>query len=346
MLKESNRKRIKCVVWDLDDTIWTGTLLEGDKVVLKPHIRSVIEVLDKRGILQSIASRNDYNLAMEKIEEFGLKEYFLYPQIGWNSKSSSIQKIKDSLNIPMDSIAFVDDQSFEREEINFVFPEVLCFDGNESQNLLEYPELMPRFITRDSLTRRQMYMDDTKRKDAESQFEGVQEEFLANLDMKLTINLADDQDLKRIEELTVRTHQLNSTGYTYSYEELDQFRKMDTYKLYVAELEDRYGTYGKIGVVLIECKKEVWRIKLLLMSCRVMNRGVGSAVLNFVKELVARENVKLQAEFVETDRNRMMYITYRFAGFKEVSCKEGLTILEAAFEDKCSYPEYMELITP
>lgn len=73
--------------------------------------------------------------------------------------------------------------------------------------------------------------------------------------MVLTISPVSDGDLQRAEELTVRTHQLNATGYTYSYEELDNFSKSDRHKLLIADLNDKYGPYGKIGVVLIECDK-------------------------------------------------------------------------------------------
>lgn len=119
---------------------------------------------------------------------------------------------------------------------------------------------------------------------------GPKEEFLTTLKMMLTIAPASVEELKRAEELTVRTHQLNTTGYTYSYEELDQFRQSDRHLLLIAGLDDKYGTYGKIGVILVECFEAVWTIKLLLMSCRVMSRGVGSVVINHIRN-EARINI-------------------------------------------------------
>ncbi len=341
--KQEKTRSIKCVVWDLDNTIWNGILLEGDRVCLRPEILDIIKTLDSRGILQSIASKNEYSSAIEKLEELGLHEYFIYPQIHWNSKVSSIKEIAKLINIGTDAIAFVDDQIFELEEVNFSLPEVLCINVDRLEHLLEMPEMIPRFITEDSQKRRQMYISDIQRNQAESEFIGSQEEFLATLNMHLTISSAKEEDLQRAEELTVRTNQLNTTGYTYSYEELDSFRQSDNHKLLVASLDDKYGSYGKIGLVLVECQESVWTIKLLLMSCRVMSRGVGTVLLNYIIKLAKENNVRLEAEFVSNNRNRMMYIAYKFSGFKEINKNSEVLILENDLKRIQPWPEYMNI---
>lgn len=341
----TKRKKVKCVVWDLDNTLWNGVLLEDEEVSLRQGVRGIIEELDKRGILQSIASKNEHNIAMEKLKELGLDEFFIYPQINWGAKSSSIKAIAKSINIGLDTLAFIDDQPFEIEEVSFSVPEVLCIDSADLSKLLGMQEMNPRFITEDSKLRRKMYQNDILRNTAEENYTGTQEEFLASLNMSFTIAPVCEGDLQRAEELTVRTHQLNTTGYPYSYEELDRFRKSDTHKLYMAGLEDKYGTYGKIGLVLIECKEEYWTIKLLLMSCRVMSRGVGSILISYIMRLAKRECVKLRAEFIPTDRNRMMYITYKFGGFTEVEEKDGLIIFENSMEQIQPLPDYVKINT-
>src|SRR5690554_3135807 len=128
--KERAVRKIKCVIWDLDHTIWEGILMEDSTVRLHDHIVEVIETLDQRGILQSIASRNEHDVAMEKLKQLGIDHYFIYPQINWNNKSASIQSIVESINIGMDTIAFIDDQPYEREEVNFHHPDVLCIDAS------------------------------------------------------------------------------------------------------------------------------------------------------------------------------------------------------------------------
>jgi FkbH-like protein len=342
---ETKRPAVKCVVWDLDHTVWNGVLLEDEQVTLKPEIPGILRALDNRGILQSIASKNDPAAAMAKLREFGLDEYFLYPQITWNAKAESVRTIATALNIGLDAIAFVDDQPFERDEVAFDLP-VLCLDPDPLDRLLDLPELNPRFVTEDSRLRRQMYVQDANRKTAESDYRGPSADFLRTLEMKFEIEEARDTDLERAEELTVRTHQLNTTGYTYSYEELDAFRRSDRHQLLVASLTDRFGPYGKIGLMLVECGKLAWTIKLLLMSCRVMSRGVGSVLLGYVMGQARDAGVPLRAEFKSNGRNRMMYVTYRFAHFQEVARDGDVVVLENDCRQVPPYPDYLELRVP
>ncbi len=329
MVNKKTEKKIKCVVWDLDQTVWQGILAEDKSVKLNEMAKKTIIELDRRGILQSIASKNNCNEAMEKLRQFGLLKYFIYPQINWNSKYKSIQMIAQLINIGMDTIAFIDDQEFEIGEVQFHNPEVLCVHVRNLPKLLEWNEFIPNFITEDSKRRRKMYQEDIKRKQAEEEFEGTQNEFLKTLNMKLEIFSAGLEDLKRVEELTIRTNQLNSTGYTYSFEELCGFIEDDNYKLFIIDLKDRYGDYGRIGIVLIESLKNEWCIKLFLFSCRVMTRGIGSIVLNYIKRLAKKNGVKLFAEFRQTNKNRMMYTTLMFSGFsKSDKSTDGYLVCE------------------
>jgi FkbH-like protein len=341
--KKKEKQSIKCVVWDLDNTVWDGILLEDREVTLRPHVVHILKTLDERGILHSIASRNDHDTAMAKLKEFGIDEYFLYPQINWNSKAASVTQIARDVNIGLDAIAFVDDQPFEREEVAFTHRQVLCLDSELLDDLLDRPEFSPRFITEDSRLRRRMYQADIERNREEAEYTGPKEEFLATLGMIFTIAPCREEDLKRAEELTVRTNQLNTTGYTYSYEELDALRQSPRHKLLISSLEDRHGTYGKIGLTLIEMGEEAWTVKLLLMSCRVMSKGVGMIMIHHVLRMAKEAGVKLRAEFVSNDRNRQMLITYRFAGFKEVERHGEVATMENDFSAIQPPPPYVDL---
>jgi FkbH-like protein len=342
-MAKDEQQPIKCVVWDLDNTIWDGILLEGDDVTLRDGVKETLDELDRRGILHSIASRNDPDAAMAKLRELGLEEYFLYPEINWNPKSLSIQAIAKSLNISLDTFAFVDDQPFEREEVSFAHPEVLGIDAADLHKVLDMPRMMPRFITPESRLRRHMYRGDVERNKAETEFAGPNEEFLAGLGMVFQIRPAAEDDLQRAEELTVRTHQLNTTGYTYSYDELNQFRQSSNHMLLVARLDDKYGTYGTIGLSLVELGQAFWTVKLLLMSCRVMARGVGTIMMNYIMTRAKEAGARLRAEFVPNGRNRMMYVTYKFGGFKEIETRGELLTLENDLTQIQPYPEYVKV---
>lgn len=334
---------VKCVVWDLDNTVWDGVLLEDGDVTLRPEVVEVLRTLDERGILHSVASRNDHDAAMAKLEEFGIAEYFLYPQINWGNKSQSVKAVAEAINIGVDTLAFVDDQPFERDEVSFAHTDVLCVDALDAAGIPDLPRMRPRFVTADSRERRHLYRADAERKRAEDDHHGTDEEFLASLDMRFTIAPAQERDLQRAEELTVRTNQLNATGYTYSYEELDAFRRSPDHDLLVAGLEDRYGAYGKIGLSLVERGSDVWTVKLLLMSCRVMSRGVGSVLLGHLIRSAHEAGVALRAEFVPTNRNRTMYVTYKFSGFREVEQSGGVSVLEHDGARLPEFPPYMDV---
>lgn len=341
-------KKKKCLIWDLDNTLWEGTLLEGGEVKLKDGLLEVLKELDRRGILLSIASKNEYSDAMAKLKEFGIEEYFLYPQIGWNSKSDSIAAIAKALNIGIDALAFIDDQAFEREEVRYHHPEVMVIDAAELKSIPDMEEFTPRFITADSKLRRQMYRSDLNRKATEESFNGSSEEFLRTLEMNLTIAPVTHGDLERVEELTVRTNQLNSTGITYSFEELESYISSPRHIFLIASLDDKFGTYGKIGIVLLEETETELQIKLLLMSCRVMTRGIGSALLVHIVKLAEEKGKKLTADFIHTGRNRVMYVTYKLMGFEEENeddaenenapCK-----LIYSSKEKKDYPGYLNI---
>jgi len=338
-----DKKKIKCVVWDLDETLWHGVLLENDALSLRSNVAEIVKTLDSRGILQSIASKNDHECATNELSNFGLREYFLHPHINWNSKAANVASVARALNIGIDSVAFIDDQAFERDEVAFSHPEVLCIDAADLDHILDMPEMNPRFITNDSRNRRRMYLQDARRSQVQEEFRGSEEEFLASLNMTLTIGPAQEEDLRRAEELTLRTNQLNTTGYTLSYDELDQVRQSDQHKLLIASLDDKYGSYGKIGLALIECLRDVWNVKLLLMSCRVMSRGVGMVMINHILQMAKERQVKLYADFVSNNRNRMMYVTYKFAGFKEIEKRSDTIVFENDLTRIQPFPPYMQV---
>ena len=163
--------------------------------------------------------------------------------------------------------------------------------------------------------------------------------------MQFYIREAKEDDLIRVQELTIRTHQLNSTGVTYGFEELNEYRKSDDHKLYVCELIDKFGSYGKIGIALVELGKE-WHLKLLLMSCRVMNRGVGTVLLSYIMSEAKKNGSMLLADFKQTDRNKVMYVSYKFANFKECSNDgSGNIVFENDLSIIPKIPTYLTLVT-
>ena len=332
---------VKCVVWDLDNTLWEGVLAEGDEVRLRDGAADVIRTLDARGILNSIASRNDPAGAHDKLRELGIDELFVYPQISWRAKSVSVGAIAELLNIGTDVLAFVDDDPFERDEVAAGVPGVLCIDARDLDSLVDRPEFVPSVVTDDSRRRRSMVQAEINRSQTEQAMAPA--EFLASLGLVLTIAAAGEGDLARVEELTLRTNQLNSTGYTYTYDELETLRHSPVHRLLVVGLDDRYGTYGKVGLALVELNHDHWLLRVLLVSCRVIARGVGSALLTHVLFEAASAGVPLRAEFIRTDRNRPTYLMFKMAGFREIASEGDVRLLEHDLVAIPPLPTYVDV---
>lgn len=319
---------VKCLVWDLDNTLWQGTLLEGDDVLLADEVRAVIVALDARGILQSVASRNDHDLAWERLERLGVAEYFVCPRIGWGRKSDSVQQIADELNFAPETIAFIDDQATERAEVTYHLSQVRCYPAEQVGSLVGLPEFTPRTVTVDSKRRRQMYQAKVRREAEQSSFNGPDEEFLRSLNLVLRIDRAGEEELARVEELTLRTSQMNATGVHYSDAALRELLDDPRHEVLTATMTDRFGPHGAVGVLLLRTYAPVWHLKLLATSCRVVSFGAGTVILNWLSDSAARAGTHIVADFRPTARNRMMEIAYRFAGYSTMDCA-CLAVVEA-----------------
>ncbi|GAA2515872.1 HAD-IIIC family phosphatase [Winogradskya humida] len=311
---------VKCLVWDLDNTVWNGTLSEDPSVELLPGIREAVIELDARGVLQSVASKNDFDLAWGHLEKLGLAEYFVHPQISWGPKSDAVTTIAERLNFALSTIAFIDDLPTERAEVNYHLPEVRCYAFDQATSLTGLPEFSPEVVTVDARRRREMYQAGFRRDAEKDNFKGADEDFLRSLDLVMAIKRADEDDLSRVEELTLRTSQMNATGVHYSDATLRELLADPGHEVLTVTLTDKFGPHGAVGVLLLGCHRDVWNLKLLATSCRVVTFGAGSVLLNWLIDQAAQAGAHLVADFKPTDRNRMMDIAYRFAGFTGDPC--------------------------
>lgn len=311
---------VKCLVWDLDDTLWEGTLLEGDDIRPRDGVLRVIAELDSRGILQSVCSRNDHDSAWERLGQLGLAGYFVVPQIGFGRKSDAVRRIADRLEFDLATIAFIDDQPAERAEVAFHLPQVRCYAAEQMSSLTRLAAFTPATVTADARRRRQMYQASDRREAEQTSFAGPDQEFLRSLNLVMRIARATEEDIARLCELTVRTSQMNATGLHHSEAALRAFLDEPGEVVLATALADRFGPYGTVGVTLLARHPGVWHLRLLATSCRAMTCGAGSVMLNWLTGQAARAAVHLVADFRATPRNRIAELAYRFAGFGESSC--------------------------
>jgi FkbH-like protein len=332
-------KLVKCVVWDLDMTLWEGVALESDKVRLKPGVRESVLEFDAAGVLQSIASRSDEDTALEMLNRLGVASYFLFPQIAWRDKNISVQLIAEQLNIGLDSIVLMDDDPYERAQVASALPEVECIAPEDLGSLMA--RVRRQHVTSEGKTRRVTYQAEQARGHAERASGLSRQEFIAQLGLQFSVRRLRPGDLDRARELTLRTSQLNTTGIVYSREELEKLLCDPDHLLLAASLRDCFGDYGTIGLAVLQTTQDVWVLRLLLTSCRVVSRGAGSLLLDDIRRRAYEAGVGLEAEMIPTERNRIMGVTLRLAGFELLPARRGDRIVLSATAAAPPIPQHV-----
>lgn len=289
VLSEKPAANVKCVVWDLDNTLWDGTLIETEDdrtLKLRENVMGMIQQLDERGILQSIASKNDYEAAWPVIERLGLADYFLYPQINWDAKSRSMETIARNLNIGIDSLVLIDDAAFEREQVKNKWPQVRAYDAIKLVDLLNRPEFQV-VVTDESRHRRAMYLAEEKRSKLKIGESGDTIDFLrkCHLCARLFEPVTTAEKL-RCYELMVRTNQLNMSGKKYEREDFDRVLQKPGHTNFAFSCRDDFGEYGIVGFGQYRTEGQSLVFSEFAMSCRVAGKYVESAVF---KALLERE---------------------------------------------------------
>ncbi len=318
LLQEQPAPTVKCVVWDLDNTLWDGTLIETEDpetLTLKPYVLDTIRALDERGVIQSIASKNEFDAAWAVVERLGFGEYFLYPQIHWNAKSGSMEQIAKNLNIGVDSFALIDDSAFERNQVQSELPQVRVYDPEVLSGLLEKPEFqMP--VTEESRSRRSLYRAEEKRHALQQSDNDDTIAFLRKCHLQLTVFAPQTEaELTRCYELIARTNQLNMSGKKYTPAEFPEVMKRENHKSVAFSCRDDFGSYGIVGFAQYRVEGNSLAFTEFAMSCRVAGKFVESAF--FAHLLQAERCSEGHFSVVKTKKNILLRNTLEGIGFKK-----------------------------
>jgi FkbH-like protein len=325
-LPTRNESKIKCVVWDLDHTLWNGILIEDgiSNLKLKPGITNIVEELDRRGIIQSIASKNNHDDAMQAIKNFRLEEFFLYPQISWGPKGDSINTIARALNISTEAVMFVDDSLFELRQVEAACPGVRTLHADLYSSLPEMEECRVP-VTAESISRRKMYKIEQERQNSAGSFKDDYRAFLKHCDIQMTICQLTEENLERVHELTQRTNQMNFSGNRYDREVLrrvTQDRFLDTY---VISCDDRFGSYGIVGFGTVDNREP--RLMDLMFSCRIQAKRVEHAFLSYIINKYVATGRDFHANYRKTPRNLPSGQVFADLGMEETGLQNGVTFL-------------------
>ncbi|MBI20989.1 MAG: hypothetical protein CL780_01920 [Chloroflexi bacterium] len=329
--RDAPSKKVKCVAWDLDNTLWEGILIESDpsKIFITSNVIETIKSLDQKGIIQTIVSKNDHDSVSEILKRNGLWDYFIYPAINWGQKSSNLKTIAKKINIDLNTFALIDDSHFERFEVNKQLPQVRTFSNQEINNLLTYPEFdLP--ITETSKIRRKSYMSQIKREKIQENFSGDYDDFLKSCKMKIEIFVPSTKEQKtRCFELFQRSNQLNLSGNKFSEEELNHILHNPNYLMIAINCSDKFGKYGIIGVINNKISEENWELTDFVLSCRVAQKKVEHHILEWLMILAKEKKKKIFiAKSVHTPKNEPLLKVFSDMKFKKNQNNHMLKNLE------------------
>ena len=342
-------KTKKCLVVDLDNTLWGGVVGEdGVGGIRIGHgdpqgeaffeFQQVICSLKERGILLAVCSKNNFNDAMEVFEartDMPLQiDDFSAMRINWEQKCQNIAEIATELNIGEDSLVFIDDSPVECELVRQAMPHVQTIHLPKDPSL--YPQVLRQLfdfekliLTDEDRSKTLQYHQNAKRQEFRREIGDVTK-FLEGLGTRLTVQLATREHLGRVHQLFSKTNQFNLTTKRYEPVEIEVFIEDDTWWMYVVDVTDNFGAQGMVGVVLLHAEHEAIVIDGFLLSCRVMGRGIETAVMNQIKKtfLLNGKYQEIRAEYRQTKKNSPVEKFYD---------QQGFSLLETSDEGVKSY---------
>ena len=352
----------KCLVLDLDNTLWGGVI--GDDGIENIQIghglgigkafsefQLWIKKLKERGVILAVCSKNTESVAKEPFIEhpdmiLKLDDIAVFVA-NWENKADNIRRIQQILNIGFDSMVFLDDNPFERNMVRANIPDIVVPELPEDPGeYLEYLYGLNLFETvsysaADSERTRQ-YQVEARRVSERMSFAN-EDEFLASLEMVSDIQAFTPFNIPRVAQLSQRSNQFNLRTVRYTEGDIERMGKdSERYAPFTFTLADKFGDNGLICVVILEKdnRAKTLFIDTWFMSCRVLKRGMERFTLNVLVRY-ARDNgfKKIIGEYIPTAKNKMVEDHYAQLGFVKLpEMEKNLYMLDVdSYIDKTCY---------
>ena len=312
-----NRRPFKVVVLDCDNTLWRGVCGEDGPrgVALTPPYQALqafmLEQM-KAGMLLCLCSKNNERDVLDVFDQRSdmklRREHLVSHRINWSRKSRNLRDLAEELNLGLDSFIFIDDDPVECADVRINCPDVLTLQ------LPENAETFSRFLdhvwafdhthaTREDDKRTRLYQENLGRERARAQTLSL-EDFISGLQLRVDVATPATEQLGRVAQLTVRTNQFNLTTIRRSENEICQLLTRDGVSCLAVQVSDRFGDYGLVGVIIYYSEADRYRIETLLLSCRVLGRGVEHAVLASLAQRALLEGKRfVELTYVPTEKN-------------------------------------------
>jgi FkbH-like protein len=336
-------KRKKCIVLDLDNTVWGGILGEDGIDNIKmgedypgnayKFFQSWLVQLERFGIILTVCSKNNEDDVLNVWENHPdlilRKELIVAYRINWNNKADNIKDIAQQLNIGLDSMIFIDDNPAERELIKQLLPQVCVPDFPVQSYLL--PEFVKRLsddyfsiykITSEDIIKTKLYKENIERDKFKNEFNNF-DSYLKSLEIVLTIERLNNFNLTRFAQMTQKTNQFNLTTYRYSESDIQSFADKGNW-VYGLRVRDRFGDNGVTGLIMIEMNGKSADINTYLLSCRILGREIEYVFIKYIlRKLKACSINKVYGIFIATVKNKQVENFYDKVGFRVINSGEN-----------------------
>ncbi|HOO32409.1 MAG TPA: HAD-IIIC family phosphatase [Thermotogota bacterium] len=365
LMKALNKKRKKCLVLDLDNTLWGGVIGEDgvDGIELAEFkegarykdFQKRLKELREMGILLAVCSKNNPDDAMEVIRKHPhmvlREEDFVSFRINWEPKPKNVAEIAAELNIGIDSLVFIDDNPVEREAVRENLPEVTVPEfPKDTANLESFThELYRQYFytlenTFEDRDKTKMYRDNARRSTEQASATDL-ESFFRGLKTEIIIWKLQPADIRRAAELTQKTNQFNLTTKRYTEKDIEAFSRSEDYVVYIASVSDKYGDNGKVSLVIVKKDGRTAEIDSFIMSCRVMGRYIEDQILDFIEvDLKSCGVEQLNAQYIQTKKNMPVMKFYNRLGYRLLSMADGIKQYTLKLDEKPERKTYGELI--
>ena len=331
--------RKKVLVLDLDNTLWGGVIGEDgpEGIILGESLLGAcyrdaqkrIKEIAETGILLAVVSKNneaDVEQAFEKNPFMYLKKRdFVSILANWEPKSTNIRKLSQDLNLGFESFVFLDDNPVEREEVLNQIPEVTVIDFPtdvadlpKTINKIYEEYFWCRKLTDEDRNKQEQYIGELKRRNETVKFQSM-EDYILSLDIHVAVNEVKEIQIERTVQLLNKTNQFNTNTIRMDMNEFHSYLNDYENKVYVAQVNDKYGDSGLVAVILVHTVGSVATIDNFIMSCRVMGRHIEHAILDALINKLENECVKeVHASYIKTEKNKPVEKLYEQMGFSVI----------------------------
>lgn len=297
MRKNYDITKTKLIIWDLDDTFWSGNLSEGE-VILKPETIALVRELTTKGIMNSICSKNNLDDVKSKFIDLGIKDVwdlFVFTSIDWTPKGERVKDIIKSMNLREENVIFIDDNDSNINEAKFYLPNIMSATPEFINKIAEELYLVNDYDFEHTRLKQYKILEEKSHQIAQA---SSNEDFLRSSKIKICIKKDCLNNLERIKKLITRTNQLNFTKFRD--ENLEDTIKNNDCAYIIAE--DKFGNYGICGFYALNKKEN--KLVHFLFSCRIMNMGIEQFVYNYLK----KPQIEIKGEVASTLDSKVDWI--------------------------------------